>query len=443
MKRILTLTSILIALLLAIYFIEERPSQDKWQRDAKSALNFQEMGELKAIRLPKAKLRKVKDHFISEDSQIPLSDQRVEELLSIMSQIKALRFIPEDEVIKSGTAFFFDTDQLKMELEFEKGKVNIFLGKKLEYEKSFYLMIERNQKRHVMVAFDDSIQEGLVEKEDEHRSDLKYRRFLSLFFLTDLYFYKTQIFDTFSCSRVKVQTLKNIPFEIDLSQNVTNPVPYKSVSYLLQNFKGYSDFWSNLNAQTIYFPFRVELLKDKIGEMVFSNCGQGDVKLELFREFGSLKGVFIKKNGSQFLYEMKSEDSRYFFINVQDFWNKSLVMTDEIVDFHFQSRPSISVQISNGDFFSATSQANEWEAIHGPFKKLVDQLSEQAMFITEEKSSASGDRLEFVRRGQKFQMYYEDNELKVLNLTNNIVYHFYNGKKGQLPFSFESYFRKK
>ena len=78
---------------------------------------------------------------MTADTNIELSDQKTGEFFTILAGLKTKRSIPETDVAKVGRNFYIPDDSMKMSFQFEKGELEVTLGKKLEYDQDFYLEI--------------------------------------------------------------------------------------------------------------------------------------------------------------------------------------------------------------------------------------------------------------------------------------------------------------
>ena len=68
-----------------------------------------------------------------------------------------------------------------MTFVFERAKVFVRLGNKLEFAHSFYLQIDTSEETFWVVADDSASAEGAYLARESHRHDLKYRRVVRLF----------------------------------------------------------------------------------------------------------------------------------------------------------------------------------------------------------------------------------------------------------------------
>lgn len=218
------LFALLVLALLATYWFEERGSvlkQLSVSRDSE-LFNLSDVNNLKSLRGIKINIDRDGDKYFAHENHLPLSKMRLDELFTILSNLKIKSIISEADLNKVGRSYYISDDALKLTFSYASSELILSLGNKLPYDQTFYLEVTRNGKTQMVIASDDSPDPGVYQSDkDYQRSEAKYKRLQMLFMLTNLYFYDNRVFkDMYSdgskihFANVEVLTFRNKKFNI-------------------------------------------------------------------------------------------------------------------------------------------------------------------------------------------------------------------------------------
>lgn len=455
MKKILKNKNVLLFLLLVLllvgtYIFEERANiTSKFETDrAAQLLDTQKMGDLISIKANTINLVKRGDFFYDPTNNIVVSDFRLDEYFSILSGLRTVKTIPQEEISKAGLNQFIPENAPTIEFGFEKGMMKFTLGAKVQFDQSFYMQVSKDNREELYLVKDISPDPGAYQSEDEYRtSDVKYKRVLYLFYLTNKYFYDTKIFrgfdykeDKINFDEVGISTFRNKKFLLDFKKTQTLPHPPKSVGYFEDNWISFHQFLTNLEGKEIIYPFEKNQLDEVVSHFEIKDRTQKSSELFLYKTYKGKAGYYLRTSFSDYLYEIDGENAQHFFINVQDFWNKNFWPQDKIyslkLDFH--NGKSLSVIVEDGALFKISDSLSPTQK-YKPlvFKKMIDYLKTGADFV-EEMSIKQSDMLKnrvmsVVFNKRVFDVILEDTGVVILDQTNQVLYHFYSGMT--LPFS--------
>jgi hypothetical protein len=229
----LSLFLILVTALCLTYWFEERGNQKLELIDTKthSILDATDLGNLKSVKGLKIDFEVVGKSYFARENHLPLSEVRMDEFFKILSGLKVKTFLKDEDVAKVGRSFYVEDDGLKMTFSFEHGEMSFTLGKKLPYDQTFYMEIEKAGKKQIVIASDESPDPGVYQNDkDYQRSEAKYKRLQMIFMLTNLYFYDTRIFkdmyadaEKIHFTEVAISTFRNKKFKVNFKDTKTAP----------------------------------------------------------------------------------------------------------------------------------------------------------------------------------------------------------------------------
>ena len=76
---------------------------------------------------------------------------------------------------KIGVNFYIPDPSMKMTFNFERGDVTFVLGKKLEYDQTFYMQVMSGDKSNIVLVKDDSPDPNIYENDEQYKkSDAKF-----------------------------------------------------------------------------------------------------------------------------------------------------------------------------------------------------------------------------------------------------------------------------
>jgi hypothetical protein len=440
---------ILVASIGITYWFEERGNQNALKVEAirTSILNTEKLGLLKHVKGLKLDFDKKGEFYYSSTNDVLLSQDRINEFFEILSGLKVKTFIQNEDVEKVGRSFYIPDDQLKLNFQFEKGGIEFTLGKKLDFDQSFYMEITQDGKKQIVIANDVSPDPGAYKTDKEYQvSDLKYKRLQMIFMLTNVYFYDTRVFkDIYKDEKiihfdlVTITTFRNKKFTLNFKDTATSPAAPKGIQYFEDNWLSFHKSLTTLIGRTVLAPYEQSALSDLLSQFEIKDRTGREIILTIYKKFGDQNGYFLTSSLDKLLYVLKPEDARFFFVNVQDFWKKNIFPTNREyqLGITFFDNKTEMVKITDKELFKAESMKGKSNVRVLEFKKLIDFLKTDGDHVSEltEKTSEivkkSVLKLKFDNR--VLSVILEDNDAILVDLDQKIKIHHYVG--ATIPFS--------
>lgn len=440
-----------VVLMLALgltYLLIEKRNLDKSLSEDREAkiLNFDKLGDIKRFTTQKADIVKEGDLFFMRESRYPVNGKRLDEVFSVLSNIKNKSLVPATEVQRVGKKFYIPDEQMKLGFYFENETVYFILGKKLDFDQSFYMEVVRESNQGaesaLIIAYDSSPDSGVYQSDEEmQKSDAKYRRLQAIFYLGESYYNDLRIFkeryteESITFKEVSIATFRNKKFSINFEKTKTNPEAPKGVKYFDDNWIEFYRNFIQLTANGIMLSYKKELLKEPLSQVVITDRDNKTEELTLYRKYGSLNGYFLVSSLERALLELEREKAQYFLLNVQDFWDKKIEIPGKTFELSLfdQKRVNIAkMMVRDLELFRAEKlMGNEPDNIN--VKKLVDLLKANANHLSiVEKSDqelVKKARFYFALNKKLYSVIYEDSLLILLDQELNIMYHYYVGSE--------------
>lgn len=384
MKKNVILFFIAVGLATFTYFFQELKDREAFEEAEKRGmlLDIEKLGELKGFQLPKVSLTKQGEHYLLTSGEMA-DERKIDWFMKILSGIRMKRTLPDNDWTPQKRAQFFPGEEEKIEFVFENGRVSFLLGKKLDFDQSFYMEVFDGKKFSRVVAFDAGEMETIYDKEQGHRSDHRYRRFQSLFYLDTKFFKDYRLFrywmgKKWSLLEVTIDNKGNRKYSLNFPEAQTNPkVPF----FLKRNDKMMKAFEEELVKLQgkFYAPENLNLKEGELLSEMVVNSTQGEARLKLYRSSENKK-YYIQSNLGDRTYEVEDKYSQSFLRPVQDFWQLSpFEENPERADFIFPGDLRYEVSFTSEDGrFTATS--DKGEAIHQAFSKLLRFLKRPAKY---------------------------------------------------------------
>lgn len=446
--------SLLVLLILAVtatYFLEERSS-----RKSEAALNkklsvvdVETLGDIQSIDGIKLSFEKRGAHFYGKDNNLRLSEARLAEFFEILSGLKIKTFLDQQEVNKVGKQFYIPDPSMKMTFRFEKGEITFILGKKLDYDQSFYMEIIRDQKSQIVIVNDESPDPGVYQNDEEYKkSDAKYKRLEMVFLLTNKYFHDTRVFkdmdyaqDKINFQAISISTFRNKKFTLNFKTSSTIPSVPRGLNYFEENWISFHTFLTKLEGKSLYFPAEPVLLKEPLSRFEVVDRSERKYTMDVYKKYGEENGYFLKTSLDNIVYQLKPEDARYFFVNVQDFWEKRIAPSSREyrLKLTFFNGKTQEVLVSDQQIFKVkTIDGKNNEKLRPvEFKKLIEFLKmegDHVSELSEKPTEILRNNIMQVRFENKtLNVILEDNDAILVDPDLKIKIHHYVG--ASLPFS--------
>lgn len=392
--------NIILFLLLAFaigitYWFEERGNEHAIKIETKrtEVLNSENMGELKAVDGLKLDFIKKGNKYYASENLVPLSQERIDEFFKILAGLKVKTFLSPADVAKVGRSFYIDDDAMKLNFHFEKGDISFSLGKKLSFDQTFYMEVTQAGIKQIVIVSDESPDPGVYQNDkDYQRSEAKYKRLQIVFMLTNVYFYDTRIFKdlfpdpkTINFSEITISTFRNKKYTLSFRDTTSMPPPPKGIYYFEENWLSFHRSLTNLSGRTVIAPYEVSALSDLLSQFEITDRSKQKMTLTLYKKFGDQNGYFLTSSLDKFLYVLKPDDARFFFVNVQDFWKKSIAPANKEYPFSitFVDNKTEAVKIIDKELFKVEPTKAGQKPRGLEFKKLIDFLKTEGDHVSE------------------------------------------------------------
>lgn len=449
---------VLIVALSLTYIFEEKRNKDKAEELARKTaiLDVNELGDLTAFSGIKLNVVKKGENYFAADNGLKLSPKKLEEFMKILSGLKIKKILTPEESKGIDRGFYIPNNDLFLNFHFKNGNLKFNLGKKLDYDQTFYMEVTRGNFSQLMIVADESPDPNVYQSDEEYRrSEFKYQRLQMLFYLTNVFFYETRLFadfayteDKINFKQIEIATFRNKKFTLDFEKSETIPPIYRGLNYFDQNWVEFLRNLHNIEAKTIYYPYNANKLDEALSVFNIEDRNGKKYSLEVYKKYGSLPGYFLKTSFNQILYELRAEEAKYFFVNVQDFWLKRIYPENSEYEFQLtfvkEANQSFKINVSDKDIFNASVAGKKVKLIE--LKKLIDFFkmhSDHVSELTLKPTELVGKmvmKLYFANRN--IGVILEENDVLVVDLDNGLMLHHYVGSS--IPFSIKSqdYFEK-
>jgi hypothetical protein len=453
---------VLVLALVATYVFEERANILKKDKlDRQSSLIFSDnLGELKGVTGIKINFEKRGSVYHDRENNLKLSNARLDEFFQILAGLKTLSIIDAEEVKKVGVNFYIPDPTMKMSFNFEKGDVTFILGKKLEYDQTFYMQVISGEKSNIVLVKDESPDPNVYENDEQYKkSDAKFKRLQMVYFLTNKYFYDGKVFRNLDYSKEKINfetitisTFRNKKYTVNFKDSTTLPPAPASTGYFDDNWVSFHQALTDLEAKSVTYPANFSLLDELLSFFEIVDRNGKKITLEIYKKYGEESGYFLKSSLDNLLYLIKPEDAQYFFVNVQDFWIKKISPTEKSYSLKivFYNQKEQVVEVSDGDLFRITPAKN---STHNgtiselQFKKLIDFIKSEGNHLSDLTESPTNiikkTILQLHFENRVLNVILEDNEVILVDLKNKLKIHHYVGNTIPFSIKYEDYFNPK
>jgi hypothetical protein len=444
MKKNLILLFACIGLATLAYFVEERGEIDRKAKKEKETRIFdmQKYGELKSFETKRAHLTFKKQQAFIKKSNNPVDSKKMSFAFDILSKIRLVRILDNNEVTKKNRRFFFPTEDDYMIFQFSLRKVKYLIGKKIATQRSFYMEIKKDNQIYHVIAHNPSDVKVALAKEKTNQDDTHYRELKSILGLGDPFFQDMHVFNKTQLaktSEIFFQNKRNRPFRLNLENGYTIPTPPQNVKLNKKKSFDYLENLARVEAIKIYKTFHPSEYYNQLAHISFLDKDQKKWSMKLYSEYNEVKGYYLLLN--EVLFEIDKKNINLFMVNSQDFWTKSFTLPAYAnAKLQFANEEAVRIQIKDKNKFEVESTDSSKRISHKEFQKIYNFLKTEADFISEsDKDAFRGEvrqllRLEFEKL--ELSILKTRGEIIVHDKSNNLEYHYLTGDK--IPFSTNS-----
>jgi hypothetical protein len=419
MKNNLILLGILVALISGAYlFQEKRVARELKESREESALLST---DILTLELPNIKAEKINGQWM--DGKTLLSFNTFKQIEKKISEIMKIKEISGDWANFSRHSF-----------PFKVNGENWSIGDLSLDKQSFY--IKRGQKIYLAVIEGGSHHLTTHEEEIEEIKLNELLNFLSKKKndLVELQLFR--YFPTLPLGRVVISNEGDLPFELNLDSNMTQPGPISGVE-VHSNLK--NKFMSLLTQATIKEVTPLSEIKKfkKLGEINFLS-GNQNVKWELWLKSDKSADAIIIDPLQKKSFLMVGGTLKIFFVRLQDYWDKKVIPSKDFTSFtqvnaeFIQGSKRDTITIVNKEPIEFESKKLN---IDTPNMELLTQIifnlgqrdqAERVSILTkaEKTQLLSGDYLKIRVMNQELLIWRKTEELIVANLTQGFKAHF-------------------
>jgi hypothetical protein len=387
LKKNIVLLAIAIGLATFTYYFQE--VGDKKERKANElegrVLDPEALGELKGFSLSSVEISKQGGQYLVTSNGQLADERKIESFMQLLSAIKIKRKLSKVETAKLDRQDIFPENDELMTFVFANAKVIFRLGKKLSFDRSFYMEVQQGEKRDIVIAFDSSDLNGVYQRGDAHRAEHHYKRFQSLFYLDQKYFLDYRIFrnwmkEQWSLRSVDIDNSRNRAFRIDFINASTNPKIPTLLSLDKKKVRNLEKSIALLEGKSIGSQSSADYGETSLGVMKVESS-IGEALLSLHTAKNDLTKFYIHSSLDNFYYEVTKAEAELFKGHVQLFWKlKFLQKRPELLEFTFgEVNKKVRLIIEKG-LFKASGLDNQDKPKHFNIKKLSDLLQSSARY---------------------------------------------------------------
>lgn len=419
MKRNLSLFAVLLLLLVGTYIFQEQRSQDEYIAKKVEGQIFK--SEIKKLKLPNVSAEKINGIWKDGDKQLSYNSFKLIERK--LSEIRKIKSITGDWKSFFPNPFNFEVNGEEWTIgDMSLDKQAFYIGKKNEIYlaeiegESVELTRDENEiaaiKLNELVAALSKSKEDLIENQ--------------LF----------RFYHDMPLERVIISVEGHLPFELDFKNDTTLPPPISGIK-VHKDLRG--KFYSILTQATILqeLPYDEKYKFSNVGKIHFI-AGSKKVDWELWLTKKDSADAIIIDPGSKRAFKMAGGTLKIFFINVQDYWDKKIIPSEDFKTFNklpiefIQGKKSANVILYNREPLKFEvkgynpDQAKLEELIHFLFnlesKDQADRVSQ--LTNSEKKQLLSEGHLKINIMDQDLILWRKKEELIVVNLTQGFKAHF-------------------
>lgn len=432
MKKNIKLFLILVGLLTITYFIEERGSLKKIEQQKKqqSLFNEEKLGTLHSISFPSFSLKIVKGKYFV-DGEHPIDEVKGSMILEQLSRLQLKTVIPDEEVEKVGRSFFINEKNSWVKFQFERGLVEVYLGKKIDFSKDFYMEIfdSTKSKTEMAIVEDSKPEEAVINAAGNEKSDYKYRRLQSLLwlpkdFVLDQNLFSKEKFLGEEIDRIEIANKKKVPFTLFPKSKTMRPEVPSALSFDEKKVSSFIEQLKKMKGEKVLLNVKDSDFENHLCKIVlFSTNNKKEI--DFYRGHKGTLGSFAKIKNADYAISLNGQEEEVFHINYQDFIQKRLLNNLQEGAFIKIEDRSGSLNAQLKKINPRVFKADDKEISQMAFSKLVDYLTKNADYYT---PVVKNDPLReglHVQYGQENYLFLKDaHELIVLNKEKKLKLHY-------------------
>ncbi|MCO4752849.1 MAG: hypothetical protein KC478_00135 [Bacteriovoracaceae bacterium] len=277
------------------------------------------LAELLELELPNAKIIKKNNDFVVGELNFPVNEAK---LALLVKKLNGLRSVKTLKVANEQFSQFFSHQDHFVRIKTFNQDIKFRIGDVSELTGSFYMQGLDGAQAQLHLIKDTSLFEGFYQNELE--ADLrKYLDFKDLISSKPFDLIEKQLLSPSfiaGIEKIRIDNSRNRWFELDLVKNTSLPVPPKGV-----RIRPAGRAIAN-SLEKVKFDRFIKEDKSSMDEQLSQveiTTKEGVLNLTLFGLRNGNKGLFLKRSDDDKTYII-SEGQRFFFENVQSFWDKRI-----------------------------------------------------------------------------------------------------------------------
>ncbi|MBT6325797.1 MAG: hypothetical protein HOJ35_07495, partial [Bdellovibrionales bacterium] len=304
--------------------------------------------------------------------------------ISVKEEIKINKTVPLE--------FYFPEGSRTVEFINGNNINRVTIGNKLRYDRYFYLRYKQNNLEKIYLAYVDQPLLQMSSNNEYRLREKQFNNLLEILKVNEAFYYSRLLFNGVNAqvNQVKIRNFRSKDLLIDLMKLKTIPEIFNDLNYDQNKISSFKQGLLSLEAEEVFLIENLSVLGNKISEIRVTF--QDKVKtISLYRKFNELSGYFAVFDNENILYELEGENAKIFFVNVQDFWVKSIWKTlnnDKSTDsisfsFNFFNESTSLLKAQLNDEFKIENLTNyDLVPSNISFYQLFDLLKVSADYVS-------------------------------------------------------------
>jgi hypothetical protein len=331
-KRNLFLFFLALCLGLVSYYYQEKKDRSEYQQSLESEklVDTTHLGTLVGIQTPSLLVHKGPQGFLLPRLQAPADDRLVNSFLESLGRIKVVRRLNEGEITDKTWGQFFPNLNRTILFTFEKGALTFLIGKKLSFDRTFYVAVRLGGEEKWKAAIVKNVAKGeeFYIKENAHRSDIPYRKALTLLKLKDEEFVDKRVLRSWWRSSRKIKRVafvegRNRDFYLTFDPWDITPSPphfWRANREAITKLEAYLKNWVGDDLKKA----SLGKLENLLGKIIVSD-GKEKAVFTLYSSFAGQKGYFIQSSRDPDIFSLSRQKAEVFFKSMTEFYDKRLI----------------------------------------------------------------------------------------------------------------------
>ncbi len=452
MRKTIILFFSLAVLLGAIYYFEEIRDRSfiNQAKKTKKIFSAKEIKSAIKILINTISFVQEDDNYYISGKHYKVDKNKIDALRDDLISISVKEEIKLDKTVP----FLFYFPEENRTIEFINGNnINsITIGAKLRHDRYFYLRHKQNNIEKVYLAYIDKPLLQMSSKSEYRLRQKQFNNFLEIFKVNEEFYYSRLLFNKIKSqvNQVKIRNFRSKDLIIDLKKSQTIPKIFNNLNYDQKKISRFKQRLLGLEAVEVFTLGDGSILDNKISEVsvTFSNMAR---RISLYRKFNDLNGYFAVFDDENIIYELKGENAKLFFVNVQDFWGKSIWKTlnnDKLINsisfsFSFFKEESSLLKAQLNDEFKIENLTNHnLVPSNISFYQLFDLLQVSADYVSELDKVDIFEKYIFKINIFKFNLYLimQKGELIFIIEQLKLKFHYYSSNIPKIALELSDYF---